>query len=286
MKKLFILSLVFFFLSFVPQVLAQQTGYVPLAPITGLTDPNTVNSTNNLATFFNNLYKYLIGIAAVLAVVMIIWEGLRIATNQDNVSVITDGKGKILSAIFGLILVLAPVLVFTVINPSILNLSLNLQELKTPAGNGTGANTVPPPPPSGGLSVNSMNGWYCYAIVPQNANSGPGGGAVYNFWCAQTNANCFNSLTQTGYSNPPKPGEPRSGASCAQYGGAAPAGDSIRTDQCGVLEPYKAGVVVSSNTSERLTCDSPALVQRRDQINMNGAKCINVSDANAVCLYY
>ena len=148
MKKVALLSVFFLFLGLAPHVFAE--GFVPLAPIPGLTDSVTLNSAsginaNTLANFFNNLYKFLIGLAAALAVIMITWEGLRIATNQDNVSIITDSKGKIYNAIFGLVLVLSPVLVFSIINPSILNLSLNLPALDTVSGItnpvGTGAQT-------------------------------------------------------------------------------------------------------------------------------------------------
>ncbi|MDE1919245.1 MAG: hypothetical protein KGH56_00945 [Patescibacteria group bacterium] len=108
-----------------------QSGFVPLAPIPGLTsitDQNSAANSANLAVFFNNLYKFLIGIAAVLAVIEIIWGGLEIST-QDSISKQKDGKKRIQDAIFGLVLVLSPVLVFSIINPSILNLSLNLPAL-------------------------------------------------------------------------------------------------------------------------------------------------------------
>ncbi len=126
MKRTLIISLALFF-SFAPFALAQ--GFVPLAPIPGLTEGVTAN-TEGIAKFLDNLYKYLIGLAGVLAVVMITWGGIDIAMNRDNVSKITDSKGKIYNAIFGLVIVLSPVLVFSIINPSILNLSLNLQEIK------------------------------------------------------------------------------------------------------------------------------------------------------------
>lgn len=139
------MSVFFLFLGFVPYAFAEATkGFVALAPIPGLTGPgvtDVVNSTS-LAKFFNNLYKYLIGLAAVLAVIQIIWGGARIAMNQDNVSILMENKGKIYNAILGLVLVLSPVLVFSIINPSILNLSLNLEPLKTTtssiAGDGSG----------------------------------------------------------------------------------------------------------------------------------------------------
>ena len=121
-------SFVLFF-AFAPYAFAQ--GFVPLAPIPGLTDvPPT---SGGLATFFNNLYKYMIGLAAALAVIMITWAGLKIAMNRDNVSTIMDSKGTIYNAVFGLVLVLSPYLVFSIINPSILNLSFNLPKLDTSA---------------------------------------------------------------------------------------------------------------------------------------------------------
>lgn len=103
-------------------------GFVALAPIPGLTEGATADP-SGLANFLNNLYKFLIGIAAALAVIEIIWGGLEYST-QDSISKKSDGKSRIQQAILGLVLVLSPVLVFSIINPRILNLSLNLPPLK------------------------------------------------------------------------------------------------------------------------------------------------------------
>jgi hypothetical protein len=107
-----------------------SSGFVALAPIPGLTDQSSTSVINSdsLANFFNNLYKYLIGLAAILAVVEIIWGGLEYATTE-SIGNKEEGKSRIQQAIFGLILVLSPVLVFSIINPSILKLSLNLPKL-------------------------------------------------------------------------------------------------------------------------------------------------------------
>lgn len=151
MKKIILLSALFLLLGFASHVVAQtSSGFVPLAPIPGLTQGATADSAG-LATFFNNLYKYLIGLAAALAVIMIIWGGLEIST-QDSISKQGAGREKITQAILGLILVLSPVLVFSIINPSILNLSLNLEPLKT----GTSTSTTgggPGEPPTTGCAV-------------------------------------------------------------------------------------------------------------------------------------
>jgi hypothetical protein len=149
MKKMTLVLSALSFFALASTALAQGSGqgFVPLAPIQGLTDAGalSVAASSNLPNFFNNLYKYAIGLAAVLAVIQIIWAGLNIALHQDSVSSITDSKGKIYNALFGLVLVLSPVLVFSIINPNILNLSLKLPELNraapstTPVTSGAGA---------------------------------------------------------------------------------------------------------------------------------------------------
>jgi hypothetical protein len=156
MKKILLASIFVLFLGIVPHVSAATQGFTALAPIPGLTDQSmtSVVSANTLATFLNNLYKYLIGLAAILAVIQIIWAGLDMALwHKDAVAEITSDKGKIKNAIFGLVLVLSPALVFTIINPSILNLSLNLPALATSTsatngsgGSGTGTNQPYTPP--------------------------------------------------------------------------------------------------------------------------------------------
>jgi len=125
MRKIVIITLVVMAAGIAPHVLAQ--GFVALdATIPGLTDLPPTEA--GLAPFFNNLYKYLIGIAAILAIIQLIWGGLEIST-QDSVSKNKDGKERIREALFGLLLVLSPVLVFSIINPSILNLSINLKPI-------------------------------------------------------------------------------------------------------------------------------------------------------------
>jgi hypothetical protein len=126
-KSLFISALVLFFPLF---VFAQE--FVPIAEITGLTDSETVGQGGgDLSVFFNNLYRFLIGFAAVAAVVMIIWGGIEYATT-DNIGKKSAGRTRITQAIFGLILVLLPVLVFSIINPEILNLSVPFQKIDLP----------------------------------------------------------------------------------------------------------------------------------------------------------
>ena len=143
-KKTILIAGMLLFFGFAPHVLAE--GFVALAPIPGLTDPSALSAarSTNLASFFNNLYKFAIGMAAALAVIMIIWGGLEYST-QDSISKKSDGKQRIYNAILGLVLVLSPVLVFSIINPAILNLSINLEKLDTRSGPQVPANDASVP---------------------------------------------------------------------------------------------------------------------------------------------
>lgn len=188
MKPILIASITLLVALVAPHALAD--GFTPLVTngIPGLTDPTTAGSVINsasLAIFFNNLYKYLIGIAAALAIVEIIWSGIKIATNQDNVSTMLDYRGRIMQAIFGLVLVLAPVLVFSVINPSILDLSLNLPALNKLDTTGGGATTTATAEP--GVTYTSPAqipaGMHCYA-------QSTGGETAPRYVCFSSGASC------------------------------------------------------------------------------------------------
>jgi hypothetical protein len=196
MKKTILVAVVILFFGLAPIAFAE--GFVALAPIPGLTKDIAAN-TQGLATFFNNLYRFAIGMAAVLAVIQIIWGGIEIAVNKDNVSKIIDSKGRILQAILGLVLVLSPVLVFSIINPSILNLSINLRELQTTTGSPsqpTGTGTVAATDTSSGCVVNGISGILQIAVCPSDAAARTWGQGCNNA------LDVLSPITQTSSANP------------------------------------------------------------------------------------
>ncbi|MDP1689974.1 MAG: pilin [bacterium] len=154
-------------------------GFVPLAPIPGLTDVQTATgmSATGFATFFNNLYKYCVGLSATLAVIMIIWGGLEYST-QDIPGAKQNGKEKIQNAIFGLVLVLSPVLVFSIINPRILSLSLNFTPI-----NLTYTNTAPTGGGGARGAVDAATGCMVTGTLLKNASC-PTQQAAQNFAAA------------------------------------------------------------------------------------------------------
>ena len=186
-----------------------STGFVPLAPIPGLTDSSitsVVNSTS-LANFFNNLYKYLIGLAAILAIIEIIWGGLEYAT-QDSISKKSDGKQRIYSAILGLVLILSPVLVFSIINPSILNLSIGLPPLDTvsmPSVSDSATQAATPPPID--TAIKQSNGaqtipGVSFTITSIDTKTLP---EIRNLLNSKQ-ADCKKQSNGLGFINPPTPG--------------------------------------------------------------------------------
>lgn len=111
-----------------------QEQFVPLTSLPGVSDLANTNteliSGDSLPAFFNSLYRLCIGAAAVIAVVQIIRAGIKFMTNKESVSANKDAKEMLWNAVFGVILVLSPVIVFGIINPDILRLDLNLQSLQ------------------------------------------------------------------------------------------------------------------------------------------------------------
>ena len=159
-------------------------GFTPLAAIPGLTDAQSartaLNNGGNFALFFNKLYIYLIGIAVILAVIMIVWGGLEYST-QDSVSKKSDGKSKIYNALFGLVLVLSPVLVFTIINPEILKLNLNIPPLNTKWGSYVA-------PTTGGVPTTPTDTPNGTPLLPDN-KTGPGSFPKYTPCSSATECN-------------------------------------------------------------------------------------------------
>jgi hypothetical protein len=108
--------------------------FVPLTNIPGLT--NGLATAPSLPIFLNSLYVICIGIAAVLAVLQFVRAGV-IYMGGDSVTEKKDAKDLMRLSVFGLILVLSPFIVFSIINPKILNLSLDVSGVQSTGAAGT-----------------------------------------------------------------------------------------------------------------------------------------------------
>ena len=114
-----------------------------------------VTTAPTFPVFFNDLYKYAIGIAATLAVLQIIYAGV-LYMGGDSVTETKQAKEKIQWSILGLVLVLSPVIVFSIINPKILNLNIDFSCLAP----GTSASSSNCPAPGTSNSLSSSTSIY------------------------------------------------------------------------------------------------------------------------------
>ena len=116
-----------------PQALEAQNAsrdYVPLTGISGITQGSgaPVNNQGDLSSFFQNIFNLLIGIAGILAVIMLSWGGIEymasdVITNKES------AKSRMWGATLGLLLVLFSVAILYSINPDILSLRVLIPTL-------------------------------------------------------------------------------------------------------------------------------------------------------------
>ena len=136
-------------------VFAQE--FVALTSLPGLKE---AESSQNLSVFLNSLYKICIGAAAALAVFQIMRAGILFMTNKGSISENEQARSLIQGSVFGLILVLSPVIVFTIINPQILELKLDTGTLKSEFGGTYDGTTEDPVVTNDGSNGNLVRATY------------------------------------------------------------------------------------------------------------------------------
>jgi hypothetical protein len=114
-----------------PTAAQSSNGDNAFKPLTQLPGIQQAASSDTLPQFLNQLYKICIGLGATFAFIMIMYAGFQIMTSQGSVASNEKAKTHIREALFGLLLILAPTIVFTIINPDILKLNINVDGLKS-----------------------------------------------------------------------------------------------------------------------------------------------------------
>lgn len=99
--------------------------YAPLVPLPGVTEPGTDHMISNLSTYIVGMFQLLIGVAAALAVVMIVIGGIEYMST-DAIGGKSDGKKKIENALWGLALAISSYLILNTIDPSFLNSDIDV----------------------------------------------------------------------------------------------------------------------------------------------------------------
>lgn len=100
--------------------------YCLLAPLPGLSKINV--QTTGIGGYLAIIFKIGIGLAGVLAVVMLVVGGIQYMST-DAFSEKADGKSRMMNAIIGLLLVLGAWVILNTLNPNLLIFNLDLQKV-------------------------------------------------------------------------------------------------------------------------------------------------------------
>jgi len=130
-------------------------GYTFLAPL----PVNPSKTLTNFSDYAQYLYITLVGLAIVFAVFMIVIGGIKYVGAQTLFEK-DGGKKYIQDAVIGLALVLASYLILQTLNPKLLTVGLDLQEVKILAPNGVSGSDLPGyvAPTGGGGALNCKTG--------------------------------------------------------------------------------------------------------------------------------
>lgn len=108
----------------IPTPNSTDTTYKPLASLPGLEEPIDTATDCAFGKYLNIMIKLIIGLAAVMAMVMIVMGGIEYMTSE-LISGKEAGKETVQHALLGLVLALSAYLILNTINPKLLNACLN-----------------------------------------------------------------------------------------------------------------------------------------------------------------
>ncbi len=152
-------------------IIVYAAGYIPLEPLT------TAEKTGvSFSSYVSDLLKIGIGLAGVLAVLMIVLGGIGYISGASNPSARSEAKKKITNAIFGLILASASWLILYTINPNLLKKTLLVKSATTIEQSTSSSNSgVSATSNSYGGSMQSIQntGEYCVDVNFTTNGSGP-----------------------------------------------------------------------------------------------------------------
>ena len=106
---------------------AHAQNYVPLAQLPGV---GTSVNTSSLSNYLQSIFQIGIAVAAGLAVIMIVLGGIEYMST-DAIGGKEEGKEKITSALWGLLLALSAWLILNTINPKLLDMNLQVSGVQT-----------------------------------------------------------------------------------------------------------------------------------------------------------
>ena len=108
-------------------------------------------SVKNIGEYIQLVYRFALGIVGIIAVVLIMFGGLRWMAAAGNESMITEAKEIVTSAVTGLVIALLSYVILAFINPQTLDLSVSVFKIPKPP-----VTSCPNPPTL--LTVNDIDG--------------------------------------------------------------------------------------------------------------------------------
>jgi len=142
--NLVVMLFIVFVLIWPSVAMGQIDTYVPISALPGVV-PDTgltgLDDASGLENYLNSVFNFTVGIAVLLAVIMIAYGGIKYMTS-DVVTSKQDAKEQIGSAIKGLLLLLATVVILSQINPDLAQFRFGPSELGTSAPNAISGSTT------------------------------------------------------------------------------------------------------------------------------------------------
>jgi len=89
-----------------------------------------LTSESSIAEIIRYIYMFALGAAGFVALLAILIGAILYITSAGNPSKASDAKDRIFSAILGIIILLASVLILGIINPDLVNIGFKLPEMK------------------------------------------------------------------------------------------------------------------------------------------------------------
>ncbi|MBI4407397.1 MAG: hypothetical protein HY565_02750 [Candidatus Kerfeldbacteria bacterium] len=90
------------------------------------------DSVKNIGEYIQLVYRFALGIVGIIAVVLIMFGGLRWMAAAGNESIITEAKEIVTSAVTGLVIALLSYVILAFINPQTLDLSVSVFKIPKP----------------------------------------------------------------------------------------------------------------------------------------------------------
>jgi len=132
-KKIFAIGLwLFLVTNFLAITAVYAAPYVPLAPLPGTTEiVDGKEVVANAGNYIKGAFNLAIGIAAALAIIMIILGGIQYM-GSESLGGKSAGRKRINDAVLGLLLALGSYLILFTINPSLVDFNVNIGAITPP----------------------------------------------------------------------------------------------------------------------------------------------------------